>query len=464
MRFLIDVTDFRLQWHGKYNRVLRRLAGEARTNNGILVNISGGDIRLELEYMIGESEQCPLWVTAQWRNAVSIKEIQRISKLMASFITFKLFGSDISKKLKHDLSWTFANSFELFPVWLRLRIAHFLEVEGEGRGREMFHHWVSERGEAFQRAEERGEFAESLQDLNEQDTLVLAGASWGHIDVNALESRKKATGFKLVYLVYDLLPIDYPSIVTVRQYLEYKRFLIGIGRIADLILAANGSSATRINDFLGGVGVAAEDRVACLPVFGAALRDGVGSVSKRIQGLGLHQRPFMLCQSTLRERKHVLWLYALCAKLCQAGENFPLLVLAGRADDLRVLRILVEDPAWGRAGVFIETPKDDELVWLYQHAQLCLYPAFEGGLGMSVMEAVEFGRPCIAADAPSLREASRGHALHLPRDKMLWANAICSALEERVRANCVFCPPLSSKSDLLSQITSLLHQKAVRAQ
>ena len=298
----------------------------------------------------------------------------------------------------------------------------------------MFHHWLSERGAGFPQAAERDDPSEPLHELSERDTLVLAGASWGHVEMDALKVRKNATGFKLVCLIYDLLPIDYPSIVTVRQYIEYKIFLMGVGLNADLILTANGFSAARIKEFFKSVGVDVGQRVACLPVSGAALRSRNGKLSKRMEDLGLHRRPFILCQSALRERKHVLWLYALCAKLYGTREGFPLLVIAGRADDLRVLRILVEAPTWGETGVFIEIPMDDELVWLYEHARLCLYPSFEGGLGMSVMEAVDYGRPCIAADAPSLVEASRGLAVHLPRDETLWADAICRALDEGSRA------------------------------
>ena len=98
----------------------------------------------------------------------------------------------------------------------------------------------------------------------------------------------------------------------------------------------------------------------------------------------------------------MLWLFALCAKLFLKRPDLPKLVLAGRADDLAVLRILSNDPAWSEIAVFIENPDDAELCRLYYNARLCLYPSFEGGVGMSIMEWDNFDRPCIAARAPLL--------------------------------------------------------------
>jgi glycosyltransferase involved in cell wall biosynthesis len=132
-------------------------------------------------------------------------------------------------------------------------------------------------------------------------------------------------------------------------------------------------------------------------------------------------------------RKHVLWVYALCARLQNERENFPLLVIAGSSVNSHIFGILEKDHAWGKAGVFVMNPTDGELAWLYKHTLLTLHPSFEGGLGLSVTEAIHFGRPCIAADAPSLIEASGGLAEHLPRDETLWAEAICRILDQEPR-------------------------------
>ena len=86
--------------------------------------------------------------------------------------------------------------------------------------------------------------------LGPGDALVLAGASWSHANVDALEQLKRAFGCKLVFLVCDLLPIDYPSIVTTRQRAVFKDFLIKIGDVADAIVTPNKVTAKRLEGFL----------------------------------------------------------------------------------------------------------------------------------------------------------------------------------------------------------------------
>ena len=51
---------------------------------------------------------------------------------------------------------------------------------------------------------------------------------------------------------------------------------------------------------------------------------------------------------------------------------------------------------------------------------------------MSIMEADNFDRPCIAARAPSLMEAGGARTLYLARDEELWADAICRLLDDEI--------------------------------
>jgi glycosyltransferase involved in cell wall biosynthesis len=292
--------------------------------------------------------------------------------------------------------------------------------------------------------------------LGPSDVLILAGASWRH-DASALAKSKNACGFKLVCLIYDLLPIDYPSLVTVRQRELYKKFLCDIGGAADLIVTPNLVTASQLKSFLSEKCIS-PGPIASISVSGAGLSQEPGEPGPRLHALGLPEKKFMLCVSALRERKHILWLYALCARLHQDQPGFPLLVIAGSAACVNILRILSDDPAWGRAGVFIEDPADAELAWLYQNAQICLQPAFEGGLGMTVIEAINYGRHCIAADAPSLVDSGGGFAEHLPRDEALWTNAIRRILDIEAGlnpANTSHLPPASSPG-ILAQIRTLL--------
>ncbi|MGA8171869.1 MAG: glycosyltransferase [Methylocystis sp.] len=448
MRFLIDVTDLRRQTHDKYDRIVRKLANEAGAADGLAVEIlDGGEIVSARPYS-GEATPSD-WRSKSWKSSTNIPVLRRAVTLMARYAAWRLLGKTPTDESKEALAWEFAYCVERIPPSLRAGFADFLEIESNVARREKFHFWLREREDSGRLVLNREKRPALPLALGPADALVFAGASWSHVKVDALEQLKRDSGCKLVFLVCDLLPIDYPSIVTTRQRAVFKDFLIRIGDVADAIVTPNKAAAERLESFLAEDGRRSRCRIASIAIRGAALARTPDESRSRGSAAGRSPRGFMLCVSSLRERKHVLWLFALCAKLSLIRPELPKLVVAGRPDDLGVLRVLSNDPAWSKIAVFIENPDDAELRQLYDNARLCLYPSFEGGTGMSIMEAENFDRPCIAARAPSLMEAGGPRTLYLPRDEELWADAICRMLDDDSPHDASATAP---SRDLLAQI------------
>jgi glycosyltransferase involved in cell wall biosynthesis len=456
LRFLIDVTTARLRPYGKYSRVLRLLADEAGHDAGSLVTVSGADIRRSPP-LEKERREPPIWAGAALRPPAGFSEAQGIAKLLAHYCRGRLSARGPYNESKLDLVFAFARTFDCFPLPLRAGLASFLELEADAECREMFTHWVGERARAPAQIRQADACA-PLEALGPGDALILAGASWNHIDADAFAQLKREKGFTVLVVLYDLLPIAYPSVLGVREFLQYKRFLLGAARIADVLVAANQTCAHDLRLFLRDAGAEPAGRIACMSFRAAILRnDGAWELSPRLQSLGLDRRPFALSVAALRRRKHPLWLYALFLELRAREGDVPLLVFAGRADELRLLRILSQDPLWGKAAVLVENPSDAELAWLYRNAQLCLFPSFEGGAGFSALEALAFGAPCIVADAPALIESCDGLATHLPRDEALWLEALRCHMSENGRRR--DGRQLSmDRPGLLAQMSALLGQ------
>lgn len=464
MRFLIDTTCLRSSPPSKFTRVLKRLLAESGPFETAAVEISSDGQVMPADERSGELE-APSWRTIPARRPSRLDESARAAMLLACY-----FGGGLTKRFLPErqwpgLAWHLAYSFEIFsPAW-RERFVRFLELDRDADLLGSFHYWLNERGSEICDTAPCGAYDLSREiSIKNGDVLVLAGASWRH-DLGALERLKSAYGLKLACVVYDLLPIDYPSFVTTRQHDQYKQFLHDAGRAADVIVTPNAAAAERLRSFLAENGVR-RDGVSFISFHAAALAKESAAPSQRLLDLQ-SQGGFMLCVSPLRERKHILWLYAICAKLHRERPDFPRLVLAGGAANPRILAVLSRDPGWGAAGLFIDAPLDAELCWLYKNARLFLYPSFEGGLGLTLTEAVNCGLPSIAGDAPSLVEASQGRALHLPRDETLWADAILNASRSgdgarRAQASNAAMRPSPGLLEQLSPLLEAAPQRSAR--
>ncbi len=68
---------------------------------------------------------------------------------------------------------------------------------------------------------------------------------------------------------------------------------------------------------------------------------------------------------------------------------------------------------------------EPELAWLYQNAEMILFPSRYEGFGFPLVEAFVHGRPTIAADIPVLREIADGVTWFVPVDaEREWADAV----------------------------------------
>ncbi len=105
------------------------------------------------------------------------------------------------------------------------------------------------------------------------------------------------------------------------------------------------------------------------------------------------------------------------------------LVMAGPppTDTLRRLAA----PFGSRVRFLVDVP-DAELVALYRHAALLLFPSLYEGFGMPVQEAMAAGCPVVCSDAASLPEVAGGAALTAPADDHAALAAHCrNLLEDR---------------------------------
>ncbi len=113
---------------------------------------------------------------------------------------------------------------------------------------------------------------------------------------------------------------------------------------------------------------------------------------------------FALCVGTVEIRKNHARLLKLWASIArEAGEGWPKLVVAGKAgrragEALRDLRRADREAPY----LWIESPTENELIWLYGSTAFTVFPSLAEGWGLPIGESLWFGKPCVASKATSM--------------------------------------------------------------
>jgi len=122
-----------------------------------------------------------------------------------------------------------------------------------------------------------------------------------------------------------------------------------------------------------------------------------------------HEQPIhVLSVGTLEPRKNHLTLVQAFIRVCMISKRPMRLTLAGAgpfqeiANQITVLTIENENIQW------IQSPSDTELNELYKECDFTVYPSYEEGFGLPILESLWHARPCICMNAGAMAEVGVG--------------------------------------------------------
>jgi glycosyltransferase involved in cell wall biosynthesis len=288
----------------------------------------------------------------------------------------------------------------------------------------------------------RREGAKAPPAMGDGDTIVVPAILWrqGHID--DLARKRQTSKVRLGVYVHDIMPIRRPELVSNENgAMDFRRFIDAMVGCADWLCVSSRFVAQDLAAYVR------ETSKRTIPVHHvplcADLKHRVeADFTKRLRGLDLPADGYALYVSTLNPRKNHTGMYWLWRRLVdELGDATPPLVLAGQRgwNDRDLFDLMSRDrEMWDRHIRFIDGPSDAELVHLYRDCAFSVFPSFHEGWGLPITESLSFGKPCIAADNTSLREAGQGLATHVDGlDGAGWLAAIKRlALDTQYRRDC----------------------------
>jgi glycosyltransferase involved in cell wall biosynthesis len=258
------------------------------------------------------------------------------------------------------------------------------------------------------------------------DIVVVAGAGWGYMNVDALRELKARFGCRVAFLCYDLIPLNLPQYQKPRFAGLFGRFIDAIFRIADLVLF----SARAIED--DARRYCASRDIAMPP--SRIIRYGVSERWKTDEArhlpAGLEAEKYILYVSTLDARKNHRLLYEIWLDLL--AEHVPQrtgfkLVFVGRVGDgvEELVRALQRDDRVRGSLLHLLNVYDDQLCALYRGAAFCVFPSCYEGFGLSVIESLRYGKPILVSTGGALPEAVAGFSPTLdPYNRDAWRSTL----------------------------------------
>ena len=224
-------------------------------------------------------------------------------------------------------------------------------------------------------------------------------------------SKIRAAGVKVFFVVYDLLPVQFPAYFPSSTKDFHMRWLRTLVKFDGAICISKAVA----DDYDAWI---AENRITVSDTFkttyfhlGADLNNSApskGLPADASQMLAaFSQRPTFLMVGTLEPRKGYRQILDAFTLLWQANENINLLIVGKIGWNIaEVADILAKHPELNKKLFWLKGISDEYLEKIYA-ASTCLIAASEGeGFGLPLIESAQFGIPLLLRDIPVFREVA----------------------------------------------------------
>lgn len=254
----------------------------------------------------------------------------------------------------------------------------------------------------------------------------------GHSNLSAevLEAWHDWGGARIVILIHDTIPLDYPQFQRPGTPEKFEAKLRRVAKAADLVICVSGQTQADVERWFSKWGTSAKTLVAHIGV--DAVRPNPAEVP---QDLNL-TRPFFLTLGTIEPRKN----HALLLDIWEAFEaelpqdQIPHLVIAGRRGwaNADVFARLDLSPVMEKTVFERSDLSDGAIAALMCRANGVLFPTRAEGYGLPPAEAILQHTPVICSDLPVFREILGNIPVYLDSDDVyLWKQSIRRLTDEK---------------------------------
>ena len=243
--------------------------------------------------------------------------------------------------------------------------------------------------------------------VSSTDVVLLTCANLGtDNNFEQLRSAKRANGFRLAWIVYDLLPYLRPEFFPPETHERFRRDASELVLCADLALCISRATLQDLTHFAVDIGTPLRE-TAVVRLGSDGADQALPTTPPSPEGQAA-RRQFVLITGTLEPRKNHAAAIGAWQRLIErhGSDKIPDLVLAGKRGWLvdQTFELLASTKYLDGKVIHRSEVVDKELAELYRGCLFTLYPSLYEGYGLPVAESLRFGKLCIASNAPSILE------------------------------------------------------------
>ena len=296
------------------------------------------------------------------------------------------------------------------------------------------------------------------------DWIVLLDATWTP-DLRPELARAHAHGARVCAVVYDLIKVRHPELVSPGAARIYERWLERVLPHADIIATISNAVASDVVRYLGETGrspLAARVRAFAL---GAdfSLDRAPGDASPAVRDVLVQERErTFLAVGSVEARKDQATLLDAFERVWREGGDARL-VLVGRPGwgGDAVARRLAVHPERGTRLFWFADASDADLAHCYRSARVLVNVSLCEGFGLPLVEGMRAGLRVIASDIPPFREVAGACATFVPPgDAQALAHAVLAMLRDPAQDGAPAIPAFATWDDSARALVHILRDQS----
>jgi glycosyltransferase involved in cell wall biosynthesis len=249
-----------------------------------------------------------------------------------------------------------------------------------------------------------------LATLKSDDVLLMADAGWMFPNWEGIQ-RAKQQGVKVGFIIYDLLPIDYPHFFPEKLFLAFGHWFKRVSEIADFLVCI--SQTVRLNVVKKLLSEPSTIELAHRTGWfrlGCALKESRSSNTQITEELievfsdKYPSNPWLMV-GTLEPRKNHSFVLDSFEKLWREGCSERLLILGRVGWNCDALMHRIRSHAEFGKRLFMSNQSNDaEVEFAYRKSKGVITSSWDEGFGLPIVEGLHYNGKVLASDIPVHRE------------------------------------------------------------